>query len=68
MIKASHDGSDRRDDSDDDDRTLFTLRAFDGGMAKLTMDTLVSPSDIGLLCACFNRPWTGWNWRLSNGG
>ncbi len=42
-------------DSDDDDRTLFTLRTFDGGMAKLTMDTLVSPSDIGLLCDCIQQ-------------
>lgn len=39
----------------DDDRTLFTLRTFDGGMAKLTMDTLVSPSDIGLLCECIQQ-------------
>lgn len=34
---------------------LFTLRTFDGGMAKLTMDTLVSPSDIGLLCECIQQ-------------
>lgn len=39
----------------DDDRTLFTLRAFDRGMAKLTMDALVALSDIGPLCACIQQ-------------
>ena len=34
----------------DDHRTLFTLRGFDEGFAKLTVDTLVSLGDIGLLC------------------
>ncbi|GEM_PF-3127276 len=42
-------------DSDDDDRTLFTLRAFDRGMAKLTMDALVALSDIGPLCECIQQ-------------
>jgi len=42
-------------DSDDDDRTLFTLRTFDEACAKLTMDTLVSPSNIGLLCECIQQ-------------
>ena len=37
-------------DSEDNDRTLFTLRVFDEPYAKLTVDTLVSPSDIGRLC------------------
>lgn len=37
-------------DCEDNDRTLFTLRAFDELYAKLTVDTLVSPGDIGLLC------------------
>mgnify|MGYP001330809297 CR=1 FL=1 len=39
----------------DDHRTLFTLRAFDEARAKLTMDALVSPSDIGPLCAALQR-------------
>jgi len=39
----------------DDDRTLFTLRTFDEACAKLTMDTLVSPSDIGPLCECIQQ-------------
>lgn len=42
-------------DSDDGDRTLFTLRVFDAGCAKLTVDTLVSPSDIGPLCAALQQ-------------
>ena len=37
-------------DTEDNDRTLFTLRGFDEGFAKLTVDTLVSLGDIGLLC------------------
>lgn len=39
----------------DDDRTLFTLRTFDEACAKLTMDTPVSPSDIGALCECIQQ-------------
>ena len=39
----------------DDHRTLFTLRAFDEACAKLTMDALVSPSDIGPLCAALQQ-------------
>ncbi len=39
----------------DDDRTLFTLRTFDEACAKLAMDTLVAPSDIGPLCDCIQQ-------------
>ena len=42
-------------DTEDNDRTLFTLRAFDEACAKLTMDALVSPSDIGPLCAALQQ-------------
>lgn len=37
-------------DGDDDDRPLFKLRTFDESCAALTMDTVVSPSNIALLC------------------
>ena len=39
----------------DDHRTLFTLRAFDEACAKLTMDALFTPSDIGPLCECIQQ-------------
>lgn len=34
----------------EDDRTMFTLNAFDATCAKLTIETRVSPRDIDLLC------------------
>lgn len=37
-------------DADDDDRTLFNLRAFDEAGAVLKIDTVVSPDNLGLLC------------------
>lgn len=37
-------------DGDDGDRPLFKLRTFDEACAALTMDTLVSPGNIALLC------------------
>lgn len=37
-------------DTDDDEHTLFTLRAFDEACATLKIDTLVSPKNIDLIC------------------
>lgn len=37
-------------DTDDNDRLLFKLRTFEENCAVLTIDTVVSPGDLAVLC------------------